>query len=157
MSAHLQPSAGILPLGNAETSITVANRPFHSNPRFDRPTGSQIRIALASRKRGREHFAVGIHKPLRGLTGWCMATAKVTPLLRGENGNGRCEGDAAMGFECNGLWLLKNSISRNWSKKLCARMPYKRRSRFWWTFATPSRRRFFQKRGFSTATPVLDS
>jgi hypothetical protein len=22
-----------------------------------------------------------------------------------------------------GLWLLKNSISRNWSKKLCARMP----------------------------------
>ena len=28
--------------------------------------------------------------------------------------------------ECNGLWPLKNSISQNWSKKLCARKPYKR-------------------------------
>jgi hypothetical protein len=28
------------------------------------------------------------------------------------------------------LWLLKNSISRKWSKKLCARMPYKRLSGF---------------------------
>jgi hypothetical protein len=29
---------------------------------------------------GREHFAVGIHRPLWSLTGWYMATAKVTPL-----------------------------------------------------------------------------
>jgi len=28
--------------------------------------------------------------------------------------------------ECNGEWLLKDSISQNWSKKLCARKPYKR-------------------------------
>jgi hypothetical protein len=29
------------------------------------------------------------------------------------------------GFECNRLWVLKNSISQNWPKKLCARKPYK--------------------------------
>ena len=50
--------------------------------------------------------------------------------------------------ECNREWLLKNPISRNWSKKLCARMPCKRRSRFWWTFAVPPPGPFFQKRGF---------
>ena len=40
-------------------------------------------------------------------------------------------------FECNGLWLLKNSLPGKRSKKLCARMPYKRRSRFSWTFSIP--------------------
>jgi hypothetical protein len=33
-------------------------------------------------------------------------------------------------FECNRLWLLKNSITRKWPKKLCIRKPYKRLSRF---------------------------
>jgi L-lysine 2,3-aminomutase len=41
------------------------------------------------------------------------------------------------GFECNGLWLLKNSPSRNSQKFHGARMRYKRRSLFWWTFSTP--------------------
>ncbi|MFZ0771140.1 MAG: hypothetical protein WCA49_20860 [Candidatus Sulfotelmatobacter sp.] len=31
---------------------------------------------------------------------------------------------------CQHLWLLKNSISQNWSKKLCARKPCKRVSWF---------------------------
>jgi hypothetical protein len=30
-----------------------------------------------------------------------------------------------------GLWLLKNSLTGKWSKKLCNRKPYKRRSPFW--------------------------
>ena len=35
------------------------------------------------------------------------------------------------------LWLLKNSLSGKRSKKLCVRTPYKRRSRFSWTFSIP--------------------
>ena len=34
------------------------------------------------------------------------------------------------GFECNGLWLLKNSLGRNPQKKDRVRMPYKRLSPF---------------------------
>jgi hypothetical protein len=59
------------------------------------------------------------------------------------------------GFECNGLWLLKNSPSRNSQKFHSARMRYKRRSRFWWTFSTPPRGQSFQKRGFSTTTRFI--
>jgi hypothetical protein len=33
------------------------------------------------------------------------------------------------------LWLLKNSIIKKWPKKLCIRKPYKRLSRFGWTFS----------------------
>jgi hypothetical protein len=33
------------------------------------------------------------------------------------------------------LWLLKNSLTGKWSKKLCNRKPYKRRSPFWYTFS----------------------
>jgi hypothetical protein len=36
---------------------------------------------------------------------------------------------------CKHPWLLKNSLTAKWSKKLCARKPYKRRSSFWWTFS----------------------
>ena len=50
--------------------------------------------------------------------------------------------------ECNRLWLLKNSHSRSSQKFHRARMPYKRRSRFWWTFSTPRLGQFFQERGF---------
>jgi hypothetical protein len=46
------------------------------------------------------------------------------------------------------LWLLKNSHSRSSQKFHRARMPYKRRSRFWWTFSIPPPGPFFQKRGF---------
>ncbi len=35
----------------------------------------------------------------------------------------------------NRLWLLKNSLTQKRSKKLCNRKPYKRRSRFGWTFS----------------------
>ena len=45
-------------------------------------------------------------------------------------------------------WLLKNSNSRSSHKFHRARMPYKRRSRFWWTFSIPLPGQFFQKRGF---------
>jgi hypothetical protein len=41
------------------------------------------------------------------------------------------------GFECNRLWLLKNSFAENSQKKLCDRKPYKRRSPIWWTFTIP--------------------
>jgi hypothetical protein len=51
-------------------------------------------------------------------------------------------------FECNGEWLLKNSLARNPQKFRRARKPYKRRSRFCWTFSIPLRRPFSQKRGF---------
>jgi hypothetical protein len=34
-------------------------------------------------------------------------------------------------------WLLKNSISKEWSEELCARMPYKRRSQFSGYFLSP--------------------
>jgi hypothetical protein len=52
------------------------------------------------------------------------------------------------GFERYGLWLLKNSHSRSSQKFRRSRMPYKRRSRFWWTFSMPSPGPFSQKRGF---------
>jgi hypothetical protein len=45
--------------------------------------------------------------------------------------------------ECIALWLLKNSLSRKCSKKLCARIPYKRLSTV------------LRKMEFSTATPVI--
>ena len=45
-------------------------------------------------------------------------------------------------------WLLKNSHSRSSQKFHRARMPYKRRSRFWWTFSIPPPGPFFQKREF---------
>jgi hypothetical protein len=32
--------------------------------------------------------------------------------------------------ERNGLWLLKNSLTGKWPKKLCIRKPYKRLSPF---------------------------
>ena len=35
------------------------------------------------------------------------------------------------------MGLLKNSLTRKWSKKLCNRKPYKRLSRFSWTFSIP--------------------
>ena len=38
--------------------------------------------------------------------------------------------DPNRGFERNRLWVLKNSLIRKWLNKLCARMPYKRLSRF---------------------------
>jgi hypothetical protein len=41
------------------------------------------------------------------------------------------------GKTCNRLWLLKNSISQNWSKKLCARKLYKRLSEFSGHFLSP--------------------
>ena len=47
-----------------------------------------------------------------------------------------------------GPLLLKNSHSRSSQKFHRARMPYKRRSRFWWTFSTPRLGQFVQKRGF---------
>ncbi len=45
-------------------------------------------------------------------------------------------------------WVLKNSHSRSPQKFHRARMPYKRRSRFWWTFSTPRLEQFFQNREF---------
>ena len=50
--------------------------------------------------------------------------------------------------KCNREWLLKNSLARNPPKFQRARRPYKRRSRFWWTFSIPRLGPFFQKRGF---------
>jgi hypothetical protein len=38
---------------------------------------------------------------------------------------------------CKQAWLLKNSFTENWLKKLCNRKPYKRRSRFSWKFCIP--------------------
>jgi len=38
---------------------------------------------------------------------------------------------------CNQEWVLKNSLTRKWLKKLCARIPYKRLSRFSRHFASP--------------------
>jgi len=49
---------------------------------------------------------------------------------------------------CKIAWLLKNSHSRNSPKFHRAKMPYKRRSRFWWTFSIPSPGPFFSKQGF---------
>src|SRR5882724_3691428 len=46
------------------------------------------------------------------------------------------------------LEMLKNSHSRSPQKFHRARMPDKRRSRFWWTFSTPRRGQFFQNREF---------
>ena len=56
---------------------------------------------------------------------------------------------------CNRLWLLKNSHSRSSQKFHRARMPYKRRSRFWWTFSTPRLGQFFQERGFFNSHACL--
>ena len=54
--------------------------------------------------RGREHFAVAIHLPVKTDKGWCTATAKVTPLRFVEKMEmGRSKGDAAILEECNGL------------------------------------------------------
>ena len=50
--------------------------------------------------------------------------------------------------ECNREWLLKNSNSRSSQKFRRTRMPYKRRSRFWWTFSILRLGQFFGKRGF---------
>jgi hypothetical protein len=58
-------------------------------------------------------------------------------------------------LRCNGLWLLKNSPSRNSQKFHGARMRYKRRSLLWWAFSTPPPGQSFQKRGFSTATRFI--
>src|SRR6185503_5741294 len=55
------------------------------------------------------------------------------------------------------LWLLKNSRSRRSQKFHSARMPYKRRSRFWWTFSIPRLGQFFQKRGFFNSHRQLHS
>ena len=38
---------------------------------------------------------------------------------------------------CKQAWLLKNSLTRKRPKKLCNRKPYKRLSRFSWTFSIP--------------------
>src|SRR5580700_8869478 len=57
--------------------------------------------------------------------------------------------------ECNREWLLKNSLARNPQKFHRARMPYKRRSRFWWTLSIPRLGRFFQKRGFFNSHAIL--
>ncbi len=51
-----------------------------------------------------------------------------------------------------GPLLLKNSHSRSAQKFHRARVPFKRRSRFWWIFSIPRPGQFFQKREFSTAT-----
>ena len=56
-----------------------------------------------------------------------------------------------------GPWLLKNSLARNPQKFHRARMPYKRRSRFWWTFSIPPSGPFFQKRGFFNSHRPLHS
>src|SRR5882672_7606790 len=53
------------------------------------------------------------------------------------------------------LWLLKNSHSRSSQKFRRARMPYKRRSGFWWTFSIPRLGQFFQKRGFFNSHTCL--
>ena len=53
-------------------------------------------------------------------------------------------------------WLLKNSHSRSSQKFHRARMPYKRRSRFWWTFSIPRLGQFFQKRGFFNISKYAD-
>ena len=50
-----------------------------------------------------------------------------------------------------GPTLLKNSHSRSSQKFHRARMPYKRRSRFWWTFSTLGWDSFFKRGGFSTS------
>jgi hypothetical protein len=69
-----------------------------------------------------------------------------------------CAGpESTGGFECNGLWLLKNSHSRSSQKFHRARMPYKRRSRFWWTFPIPPLGQFFQKRGGNSHTCLCHS
>src|SRR5215472_2078239 len=60
-------------------------------------------------------------------------------------------------FECYRLCLLKNSIARKCSEKLCARMPYKRRSQFSGHFLSLDFGDFTRKRTFSTDTPVNDS
>ena len=59
------------------------------------------------------------------------------------------------GRECNREWLLKNSHSRGSQKFRRARMPYKRRSRFCWTFSIPRLGQFFQKRGFFNSHEML--
>jgi hypothetical protein len=53
-----------------------------------------------------------------------------------------------VGFVCNRPWLLKNSLTRKRSKKLCARMPYKRRSPFRETFSIPKISAVFRKGDF---------
>ena len=57
--------------------------------------------------------------------------------------------------ERNREWLLKNSYLRSSQKFHRARMPYKRRSRFWWTFSIPRPRQFFQKREFFNSHGIL--
>jgi hypothetical protein len=47
-----------------------------------------------------------------------------------------------------GPTLLKNSHSKSWQEFHRVRMPYKRRSRFWWAFSILRRDRFFKRRGF---------
>src|SRR5215467_10478690 len=58
---------------------------------------------------------------------------------------------------CKILWLLKNSFSEKCSKKLCATMPYKRRSQFSGHFLSPDLVRFTRNGTFSTATPDCNS
>jgi hypothetical protein len=60
-------------------------------------------------------------------------------------------------FECYGLWLLKNSLTQNCSKKLCARRPYKRLSPFSGHFLSLNFWLFGGNQSFSTATPVFVS
>jgi hypothetical protein len=52
------------------------------------------------------------------------------------------------GFERYRLWVLKKSFPQDSPKQNRARMTYKRRSRFCWTFSIPRRGQGFQKREF---------
>jgi hypothetical protein len=58
------------------TGITVANRPFHSEPRFESPTDARF-VSHLAREDGRGvTFAVDIHKPVKLRRGLCMETTK---------------------------------------------------------------------------------
>ena len=60
------------------------------------------------------------------------ASAKLGVSSKDHNCHSRClyaNHPAAQDFECNGLWLLKNSIARPLAEKRSGRMLYKRRSR----------------------------
>jgi len=50
---------------------------------------------------------------------------------------------------------LKNSISQMWAKKLCARKPYKRLSRFFKTFSIPQISTASEKMEFFNSHGIL--
>ena len=153
---------------SAFTTLPVANRvrkssKLHSTPPAGQPDAQDSKCAIARQPVVRT-FGVSLsvdlpirsrHVPYRVFAIFSIVAPNQRLSLPCKEIDAKSHGlSAAPEVEpcCKQAWLLKNSHSRSSQKFHRARMPYKRRSRFWWTFSIPRRDSFFKRGGFSTAT-----